>query len=270
MNKLELTERQLREREYYEEFCKKAETVEVCFDPVLGKEKRPWNPYWFVYETALQNFKNDDQKLLDFGCGNGTSSIVFSKIGYEVYGFDISETNIALAEKLAKKYKFGYNTHFSVQIAERLNYPSDFFDVITGIDILHHIEIKSTVKECHRLLRKGGIAIFREPIEAPIFDRMRNSKFGRWLVPKNKSFDRHITEDERKLTKSDLSEIKRIFPNIVITRFNFLSKIDPFIRRPGDQNPSFLEKVDYFLFRTFPFLHKLGGSAVLILRKENA
>ena len=65
---LELTDRQRREREFYEEYASRRRDEEVDFDPVLGKERRPWNPYWYVYEAAVNFFSSPEQKLLDFGC----------------------------------------------------------------------------------------------------------------------------------------------------------------------------------------------------------
>lgn len=262
-----LTSRQQREREFYEEFSKNLKDFDVDFEPVLGKERRPWNSYWFVYEFVAQKFKHQNQRLLDFGCGYGVSSLRYAEIGYEVYGFDISINNINIAKKLAKKYDFNNKTHFSIQIAERLKYPAEFFDVIVGIDILHHVEIEQAVKECLRVLKKDGIAIFREHIEVPIFDKIRKTVFIKRLVPKEKSLDKHITEDERKLIMDDVQIISRIFPQLLLYRFNFLSRLDRFIKKTDDKNSSLLEQVDYFLFKVFPFLKYFGGSVVLILKK---
>jgi 2-polyprenyl-3-methyl-5-hydroxy-6-metoxy-1,4-benzoquinol methylase len=127
MEKSEYSERQKRGKEFYEEYSKRQPIQEVSFDPILGKERRNWNLYWFVYEFALTSFKNKNQKLLDFGCGSGIASI---------------------------------------QVAENLNYPNDFFDIVVGIDILHHVEIKLVINQCFRVLKYGGVAIFKE-----IFDQ---------------------------------------------------------------------------------------------------
>jgi len=263
-----LTERQQREREYYEEFSQMRKIIECSFDPVLGKEKRPWNSYWFVYEFVLQNYNPENCKLLDFGCGAGISSVRFAKIGYEVWGFDIASNNIAIAENLAKKYKFDDRTYFSVQTAEQLKYPSEFFDIIVGIDILHHVDINQAITECSRILKKDGIAIFREHIEVPILDRIRNTRIVKYLVPKGKSFEHQITEDERKLTANDILIINKVFPKLSTQRFTFLSRLKQFIPKPKDGRSLSLEKIDYFLLKTFSFLKHFGGSIVLILAKK--
>ena len=54
---ISLTERQRREREYYEEYSMLSAPAEVCFDPVAGNERRPWNPYWSLCESVAARFR---------------------------------------------------------------------------------------------------------------------------------------------------------------------------------------------------------------------
>ena len=263
-----LTDRQKRELEFYEEFSKSNEPLEVNFDVIGGRETRPWNSYWRVVEIAKENFKSEDQKLLDFGCGTGMNSVVYAKIGYEVFGFDLSPRNIAIAESLAQKYGLAERTHFSVNTAESLNYEDEFFDVIAGVDILHHININQALSECSRVLKPGGLAIFHEPIRTPLLDALRETRFGRWLVPKEASLERHITHDERKLSKDDLEIIRRFDPKVSTERFLLFSRLDRFVRNSESKEASRLEKIDFKLFRLLPFLKTYGGIVLLVLRKQ--
>lgn len=262
-----LTQRQIRELEFYQEYSERNASSEVCFDSILGKETRPWNSYWRVAEIAREHFSSEDQKLLDFGCGTGESSVLFSRIGYEVFGFDLSPNNISIAGRRARKYGVDGRTHFSVSVAEELDYPTESFDLVAGTDILHHVDIGRALAETLRVLKKGGLAIFHEPIRAPLFDRLRETAFGTWLVPRKASLDHHITEDERKLTKSDLEIIRTFDPDFRVQRFLLFSRLDRFIRNPISQGPSFLEKLDFQLFKLLPFLKNYGGIVVIVLRK---
>ena len=262
-----LTQRQIRELEFYEEFSERNESIEVCFDSVLGKETRPWNSYWRITDLAKEHFRGEGERLLDFGCGKGESSVIFSRIGYEVFGFDLSPNNIAIAKRLAEQYGMTAKTHFSVSAAEKLNYPSDYFDIVAGTDILHHVDIGRSLAESFRVLKKGGLAIFHEPIRVPVFDTLRETAFGRWLIPGTASLDHHITEDERKLTDSDLQVIKKFDPGFSMQRFLLLARLDRFIRDPNGKQASFLEKVDFQLFKALPFLKNFAGIAVIVLRK---
>jgi 2-polyprenyl-3-methyl-5-hydroxy-6-metoxy-1,4-benzoquinol methylase len=262
-----LTQRQIRELEFYEEFSERNASIDVCFDSILGNETRPWNSYWRLFEIAKTHFRSEDQRLLDFGCGVGESSVIFSKIGYEVFGFDLSPNNIAIAERLARKYGLEGKTHFSVSAAEDLAYPTGYFDLVIGTDILHHVDIKRAICESLRVLKKGGLAVFHEPIRAPVFDALRETAFGRWLVPRTASLEHHITEDERKLSEADLHIIKRFGSGFRAHRFLLFARLDRFIRDPDSKKPSFLEQVDAKLFKWLPFLRAFGGIAVIVIRK---
>jgi len=219
-------------------------------------------------EVVQQHFHSESQRLLDFGCGAGTNSLIFAKIGYETFGFDLSPSNISIAESLARKYGVAERTHFSVGTAESLNYDDDFFDVVVGIDILHHVSISQALTECSRVLKKGGLAVFHEPVRAPVFDALRETKFGRWVAPKEASLNRHVTQDERKLSNEDLEVVRRIYPDFSAEHFLLLSRLDRFIREPESKEPSRLEKIDFRLFSTLPFLKRYAGIIVLVLRKQ--
>jgi 2-polyprenyl-3-methyl-5-hydroxy-6-metoxy-1,4-benzoquinol methylase len=261
-----LTARQERERDFYETFSSRNPVLEATFDPVLGLELRPWNSYWRLYQIVREHFHSPSQRLLDFGCGSGTQSIRYAKIGYQVVGFDISTKNIEGCKALAYKYHLSGNTQFDVQAAEELSYADESFDVIAGVDILHHLEIEPSIGQVHRLLKPGGIAVFREHIEVPVIDALRNTSLVRRFFPNDASYNKNITQDERKLSAHDIKFIQSIFPRHVLLRFGLISRMHYFFpAAPG--KASRVEKMDHALMNIFPFLQRLGGSIILILRK---
>lgn len=260
-----LTDRQKRELEFYDEFSKINEPEGISLAAVKSKEPKPWNSYWRVVELAKQNFQSNEQKLLDFGCGKGELSVLFCRIGYEVFGFDISTNNIEIARRLASRYKMAERTHFQFSVAEHLDYATEFFDVVVGTDILHHVEISEALSECSRVLKQGGLAIFHEPVRTPVFDALRETRFGTWLVPKKVSLERHVTEDERKLTTNDIELVKNFGVESSTQHFLLFSRLDRFIRISRER--SFLEKLDYHLFRLFPSLNRFGGVVIIVLRR---
>lgn len=271
-----LSNRQLREKEYYAQYAAKFDPNQtIDFSPVDGplleKERRPWNSYWRTYELPidllLKQEKSDqlnEVKLLDFGCGPGDNSLRFSRAGFQVSGFDISEENIQNANAL-----FKYNNskaNFVASPSESLPFKDQEFDVVIGIDILHHVDIEKSMIELKRVLRKGGIAIFREPVEVPALDYIRNTALVKYFVPNSMSLENHITEDERKLNINDFKIISSVFPNTTIERSLVLSRFDKFFRKEGATNSSPLEKADYYLNKVFPFWGSLGGGAVIIIK----
>lgn len=265
-----LTDRQKRERDYYNQYAqmggKKPEEIDVS--PVVkvlaGEESRPWNSYWAVYKFAIDQYK-EDYKLLDFGSGPGENAYRFSKIGYQIKGFDISEKNVELSNELfSSEDKIG---QFEVSSAEALPYQDNEFDIIIGVDILHHVDIEKSIQECFRVLKPGCKAYFREPVDVGILDRIRETRLVRYFAPKKTSFELHITEDERKLNANDERIIREVFPKMKKHYYFLFARFDKFYRRGSDPRPSMLEKFDYYLFKTFPFLKKLGGTVIYELEK---
>lgn len=267
-SEIELTDRQARERAFYDEYARRTAPHRLSFKPVLGAERRPWNSYWFVAGLVRDARTTAPQRLLDFGCGPGFYSVMFAKLGYDVFGFDISPTNVETAQKLSEKYSLAQSTHFTIGVAEHLEYADEFFDLVVGIDILHHVDIPKAVREILRVLKPGGRAIFKEPVEAPVFDRLRNTRVGRWLVPKEVSFDRHVTADERKLARTDLEVIQSAAPSCRIHRFRVLSRLDALAHRFDGQESSALEMADARLLRYVPIIGRMAGEAVVVMGKE--
>jgi 2-polyprenyl-3-methyl-5-hydroxy-6-metoxy-1,4-benzoquinol methylase len=262
-----LTGRQFREQQYYDAFVKHRPPGIASLASVRGEERRPWNPYWFVTELVAAHFKSGGQRLLDFGCGPGSYAVPFAHLGYDVHGFDVSTANVRAAEALAAKHGVSERTHFAVGIAEELEYPSGFFDIIVGIDILHHVEITRAMPECLRVLKPGGVAIFKEPVESPVFDALRNSQLGLAIVPKQPSLETHLTEDERKLRAEDLRLIRRL-GQVRETRFRLFSRIDTMLgaRAVTSRGSSRFEIVDRHVLRALPFLGSFAGTVVLECR----
>jgi 2-polyprenyl-3-methyl-5-hydroxy-6-metoxy-1,4-benzoquinol methylase len=257
----ELTERQRREREFYNEYALRQRDADVDFAPVEGRERRPQNPYWQVFHLAADRFL-PGARLLDFGCGWGVNTVRFARLGYQVEGFDISEVNLEVCRHLAERFGVADRVRVSIQPAEALGYPDASFDVIAGVDILHHVDIPAAIRECRRVLKPGGVAIFREPLENALFDRLRNTAMVRRLFPNRVSLDHHITEDERKLTGRDLATIRGIFPDLTIDRFRMLSRFAS-LWKSGEMR---LEKLDRSLSRV-PGFRSLAGTIVMTLRK---
>jgi 2-polyprenyl-3-methyl-5-hydroxy-6-metoxy-1,4-benzoquinol methylase len=260
-----LTARQVRERQYYQEYSKLVASTEVCFDPVTSTDRRPWNSYWFVMDLALKQFQSPNQKLLDFGCGAGEFSLLYGKIGYEVSGVDLCPENISIAKARARRYDMEDRVQFSTGLAERLDYPDETFDVIVGVDILHHVDVNKAIAECQRVLKKGGVAIFHEPIRVPIFDALRDSQIGLWIAPKTLSYDQHLTEDERKLTTQEIKSVSFIDANPLVQRFRLTTRVCRLLKFLMERTA--FEKLDQQVFRFLPFLKNYGGIIVLALRK---
>jgi SAM-dependent methyltransferase len=261
-----LTERQQREREYYLAYCPTHDQLPVNFAPFDGSEFRPWNSYWSTFRSLADLYRSPDQRLLEFGCGTGQTAVCFAKLGFHVSGFDIAENQIEACRRRAAQMGLTDRTEFTVQKAEGLEYPDESFDFVLGQDILHHIDIPASIRECHRVLKPGGMAFFREWVEVPVFDSLRNTALVRKFFPKDMSLDDHRTHDERKLNQEDIRVIRSFFPHCEERRFGLFSRLR-FLFPTNPDRPCPYERFDYWIMNRIPILKKLGGEIVLILHK---
>jgi len=107
---------------------------------------------------AEEELLDKGERLLDIGCGDGTLGH-FAKNKYkEVYGIDISEEALRIAEKrgiIVKKVNLN---------EEKLPFENEYFDAVTCLDVIEHVfEPRDLIKEINRVLKRGGILIISTP-----------------------------------------------------------------------------------------------------------
>jgi ubiquinone/menaquinone biosynthesis C-methylase UbiE len=105
------------------------------------------------------------KKILDMGCSVGHSTIPYAKAfpNAIVHGIDVAAPMLRYAH--ARAEDIGEKVHFSQQNAEETNFKSGSFDLIVSHILLHETSekaIHNIVKECHRLLKPGGLMIHGE------------------------------------------------------------------------------------------------------------
>jgi ubiquinone/menaquinone biosynthesis C-methylase UbiE len=133
--------------------------------------------------------------VLDLGCGSGVNSALLARRGAKVHAVDISEELVELAKRRVAVNNVSSDVSFIIASAYDIPLPDESVDVVFGAGILHHLDLKLVAREVRRLLRKGGRAIFKEPV--------RNSRFisyVRRLIPYRSSevspFERPLTDQE--------------------------------------------------------------------------
>ena len=100
------------------------------------------------------------QRLLEVGCGIGTDLVRFAKGGARVTGIDLSQTAIDLARK-----NFALNgvapEELRVGNGESLPHGDGSFDVVYAHGVIQYTaDPAQLIRECHRVLKHGGTAIF--------------------------------------------------------------------------------------------------------------
>jgi SAM-dependent methyltransferase len=101
--------------------------------------------------------------ILDIGCGSGLYFPLLARRAERLAGLDFSSEMIAAARGLVEK-KGLTNVDLFVGSAEELPFPDESFDLVLGIDVLHHIpDLERALREVRRVLRPGGRFASVEP-----------------------------------------------------------------------------------------------------------
>lgn len=104
------------------------------------------------------------KKILDLGCGLGEASVYFALKGGSVAALDIAPAMLTCVERLAKKYKVEERIQVFEAPAEKIPFAAESFDLVFGGNVLHHVDIPKASREIKRVLKKGGKAVFIEPL----------------------------------------------------------------------------------------------------------
>lgn len=127
--------------------------------------------------AVRNNFAGRKLKILELGCGTGEYSREIAKAFPEsdITCLDISPGILKIARQKCRDSK---NVHFVLGSAFSTNFRKKQFDVICGFYVLHHLDIRRTIREIKRILKGGGVAYFYEPnILNPIVFLVKSSGF---------------------------------------------------------------------------------------------
>ncbi len=119
------------------------------------------------------------QFVLVCSCGTGEDPVRFANEGASfVAGFDISHTAVVNAKKISDFN--GVQTHICQMDFHHLAYKDESFDLVYGMEILHHVDCERVADEIYRVLKPGGVAYFRENSDKnPILRFFRRLVFGK-------------------------------------------------------------------------------------------
>jgi ubiquinone/menaquinone biosynthesis C-methylase UbiE len=203
--------------------------------------------YSFFYDSIKSSITSDSV-VLEYGCGINTYINSLAAVTSHRYAFDISDFAIEQNRRLFP------GTDYKVADAHNLDYPDNFFDVVFGASILHHLDLSLALKEIYRIVKPGGTIIFLEPMGHNYFiNRFRNK------TPE------HRTPDEHPLLDTDIKNIKKYF-SLNRTKYYCLFPLGVFalFRKSA---PSWLYKIarslDKFFFKLFPILRKYSWIIVV-------
>jgi SAM-dependent methyltransferase len=199
------------------------------------------------------------KRIVDFGCGSGANSVLLANRGAHVWAVDISEDLIRLGQRRLEVNGRGGGAQFIVGSAHDLPFPDASVDIVFGIAILHHLDLKLVSKEVHRVLRPGGRAIFQEPV--------RNSalmRFVRSLIPYRAP---DISPFERPLTDRELADFAAPFGSFRTRPFGLplvqVAQVVPVLRKFLPR----LYSADRRLLAALPVMRHFAAIRVIEVRK---
>ncbi|MDP2664647.1 MAG: methyltransferase domain-containing protein, partial [bacterium] len=117
------------EQKWKERFSQAAKGEEQNKDQSLLIEGNPYyREYFLEYAGAILGKGVPGMKVLDVGCGTGSTCRVLAERGFEVYGVDFSPEIIEAAKKKAAKN----NVSLNLQVADiyQLPFPDNMFDIV--------------------------------------------------------------------------------------------------------------------------------------------
>lgn len=111
-------------------------------------------------------------RILDLGCAVGHSTLPYASgfEGAEVHAIDVAAPMLRYAH--ARASSMGLPVHFSQQNAETLDFEDNSFDLVVSHILLHETSsaaIKNIIRECHRVLKPGGMMLH---VETPPYEGM--------------------------------------------------------------------------------------------------
>ncbi len=96
-------------------------------------------------------------RVLELGSGSGANLWMIAKEGFDAYGIDHAPTGIALCREMLAFW--GVSAHMSVQDLRKLEFPDGFFDAVTDVVSVQHVDLEGHVaayREARRVLKPGG------------------------------------------------------------------------------------------------------------------
>lgn len=198
--------------------------------------------------------------VLEYGCGDGLNTILLAQRGAaKIIALDISPELMEVARRRLEVNGITSGVEFVIGSAHDMQLQDESVDVVFGIAILHHLDLKLAANEVRRVLRPGGRAIFEEPVRTSSV-----LKFLRKLIPYTAP---DVSPFERPLTEQELWAFGEGFSSYRDRAFTFpttsLVNLLPLVRRC---EPVF-RQADAKLLSRFPALSYYATTRVMELVK---
>ena len=139
---------------FYQQYLPEEETSIESWEKMM-------KPIFNRAASLLQQYTREGQ-LLDVGTGFGFFLAEMKDKGWDVTGVEISQKAMDYARNV-----FGLTIHPGPM--EKVGFPDNYFDAVTGFYVIEHLPYPMVfLRECHRILKPGGLLLLRYPHTTPI------------------------------------------------------------------------------------------------------
>lgn len=182
-----------------------------------------FNPVRLAYikEKVCERFGRDPRdsrsfeglRLLDIGCGGGLLSEPMARLGAEVVGADVSETNVEVAKLHAAQS--GLDIDYRAVSAEALQEAGETFDIVLNMEVVEHVaDVDLFMSKCAAMVRPGGlmfVATINRTMKAKALAIFMAENVLRWLPRGTHQYEKLVTpaELEKPLAAAGMTVIAR-------------------------------------------------------------
>ena len=223
-----------------------------------------WEDFYLpVFEYVLPKMGDlRGKRVLELGTGTGGTATLLAKKGASVIGIDLLPFRLDEAKDRVKHHNVSDSVYFSLMDATQLAFPDNTFDFVISKSVLVFTEHPLTAKECYRVLKPDGKAIFVENMQHH---------------PAVKLYRKFFLKYSQELHYFSLSDIEAItveFDGMEHREFHLLS-LGALFWQKVISIPIFyrwtlqtLKFVDRYLLRLFPFLKRICWITAMICNKK--
>lgn len=132
----------------------------------ISKEEKLMMNLLLEYRSKIKS-EDIPLKILDIGCGSGRIGKILQNAGYQVTGLDFAD------EAVKKAIANGINAK-RANLDEGIPESDSMYDVVWAGDIIEHVfDPIGLLRECFRVLKKGGVILITIPSDVGLVSRIK-------------------------------------------------------------------------------------------------